>query len=321
MHKLLGVAGVSAVITLAGLAAFSGMQGGVSLAQSQSPAARRHLTQTSTPPRFGELCFTSVRDNMYWDISLMDVATGTVRRIVRRADSIMASDWTHDGSRLAFLTYRDNNLEVFTMAADGSDWRRITTTPGYDYGPEWSPDGRHLAYAEDVGGGRMDIFVVDPDGSHRVQLTSGAAGGYGPIWSPDGTRITYISGTQVMVMNSDGSHPVRLYSDTAELQSSDWSPTGSHILFMSKRTGIFKLHTIRLADGVVEAVPTGDYDAWAGRWSPDGSLMSFYSYGIGSVGFPNGRFAVFLMNPDGSNLRQVTTLTSADRSWHPTWRP
>ena len=177
--------------------------------------ARRHLTQTTNPPRFGELTYSSVRDNRYWDISLMDVASGAVRRISRQTFTVIAYDWTHDGSRLVFLTDRDGNFEIYTMDANGGDWKRITNTPGADYGPEWSPDGRHIAYAEDVGGGTLHIFVVDPDGANRVQLTSGVAGGHGPIWSPDGTRIAYVSGTHIMVMNSDGSNPVSLLLRTA----------------------------------------------------------------------------------------------------------
>jgi Tol biopolymer transport system component len=290
------------------------------LAQPTSATARRHLVQTSNPPRFGELCFTSVRDNRYWDISLMDIASGAVRRITRQTSNTMASSWTRDGTRLAVLTDRDGNLEIYTMAADGSDLRRITRTSGNDYGPVWSPDGQHLAYAEDVGANTQQLFVCSPDGSNRVQLTSGAPGAYGPIWSPDGARLSYISGRSVMAMNADGSNRVVLTSVNADLQNSDWSPDGSRVMFMSRQSGVFKLYTIRLADGTVEAIPTGDYDAWDGCWSPDGSLIAFYSYGIQSSGFP-GMFAVFLMNADGSNRRKITTLLQTDRSWHPVWRP
>ena len=314
---------VRALVLCGSLAPLVALHSGAraSSAQETAPRARRHLTQTSNPVRSGELTFTSIRDNRYWDISLMNVRSGVVRRITRQTFTVMACDWTHDGNRLVFITDRDGNLEVYTMASDGSDWRRVTATPAHDYGPEWSPDLGHIVYAEDAGGGKTDIFVVDPDGSNRVKLTSGTAGGAGPVWSPDGTRIAYVSGAAIKVMNSDGSSPVTLYSDGAQKLTADWSPTGSHIMFMSKQSGIFKLHTIRLADGAIDAIPTAEYDAWAARWSPDGSLMSFYSYGIGSEGFASGMFAVFLMNPDGSNLRQVTTLTPDDRSWHPIWRP
>jgi Tol biopolymer transport system component len=294
---------------------------GVALGQQGALSARRHLRRTDTPPPPAVLTYTSIRQNAYWDISTMDVATGAVQRITRQTFNIMACAWSPDGSRLLFLTDRDGNLEIYSMAADGSDWHRITDTPGFDYGPEWSPDGRRIAYAEDTGSGTLQVFLADPDGSNRVQLTSGPAGAYGPMWSRDGKRLSYIGGRNVMVMGSDGSSPVTLYSGNAELQNSDWSPDGRCLMFMSKQTGIFKLHRIRLSDGAVEPVPTGDYDAWDGQWSPDGSLISFYSYGVGSQGFHSGMFAVFLMNADGSNLRQVTTLSATDRSWHPIWGP
>lgn len=281
---------------------------------------RRHLGMTSTPPRLGELCYTSVRNGTSWDISLKDVATGEVRVITRQSSWTMASDWKPDGTRLVVLTRRDGNSEVYTMAADGSDLRRITNTRGDDYGPVWSPDGQRIAYGEDVGGGTTQIFVCAGDGSNRVQLTTGAPGANGPMWSPDGTRIAYIAGSNVMVMRSDGSNREILYTDGAEKEGCDWSPDGSQVMFMTKLTGIFKLHTVRVADRVAQAIPTGDIDAWVGCWSPDGSLIAFYSYGVNSSGFP-GMFAVFLMNADGSNLHQVTTLTADDRSWHPSWRP
>lgn len=298
----------------------TGLASAVAGQQSPSPV-RRHLSRTDNPLPDAVLTFTSVRNNRYWDISSMNVVTGSVQRITRQDQSVMACDWSPDGTRLLLQTNRDGNLEIYSMAADGSDWRRLTTTPGDDFGPQWSPDGRRIAYGEDTGSGTLQVFLANPDGTGRVQLTSGTVGGYGPVWSPDGKRINYIGGRDLMVMNSDGSNPVSIYTDGADKQTSDWSPDGRHILFMSRKTGIFKLYSIRLADSVTEMVPTGEYDAWDGQWSPDGSLISFYSYGPNSEGFSSGMFAVFLMNADGSGMRQVTTLSASDRSWHPIWRP
>ena len=312
-----------AVVALASIGAVAAIFGTVRVAspQFEGRPPRRHLGRSTAPLRPQLLTYSTVVENRYWDITVRDVGSGQTRRITRQSSMTMACDWTHDGGRLAFMTNRDGNLEIYSMAADGSDWRRLTNTTRNDYGPEWSPDGRHIAYAEDVGGGLLQIFLANPDGSSRVQLTSGTAGGYAPVWSPDGTRIAFVAGTVLKTMASDGSDQVTLFTDSAEKMPTDWSADGTRVLFMARVAGIFKLDTIRLVDGAVEPVPTGDYDTWAARWSPDGSLISFYSYGIASEGFPTGMAAVFLMNADGTDLRQVTTLTANDRSWHPLWGP
>jgi hypothetical protein len=49
--------------------------------------------------------------------------------------------WSPDGSRIAFVSSRDGNAEIYVMMADGSDPTNMTNDPGYDSFPKWSPDG------------------------------------------------------------------------------------------------------------------------------------------------------------------------------------
>src|SRR5262245_53842805 len=54
--------------------------------------------------------------------------------------------WSPDGSRIAFYSGRDGNLEVYVMDADGKRQRRLTRNPRQDGLPSWSPDGRSIAF-------------------------------------------------------------------------------------------------------------------------------------------------------------------------------
>jgi Tol biopolymer transport system component len=104
--------------------------------------------------------------------------------------------WSPDGTRLAFGSERSGRPEIYTVRADGSDPRQLTTTtsrlvrrPGA-WRPAWSPDGQRLAF-ESNRDGRVDVFVMDPDGQHQVNVTDNPSlNSFEPTWLPDG-RLSF----------------------------------------------------------------------------------------------------------------------------------
>ncbi len=79
--------------------------------------------------------------------------------------------------------------ELWQINADGGGLRRFTEAPGYTCGsPDWSPDGKLVAYDTWPAGEPLQnsqIAVVHADGKHRRVIGPGAM----PSWSPDGTQI------------------------------------------------------------------------------------------------------------------------------------
>jgi len=49
-------------------------------------------------------------------------------------------------SKIAFVSTRDGNREIYAMDADGAAQTRVTNDPEWDYGPSWSPDGARIAF-------------------------------------------------------------------------------------------------------------------------------------------------------------------------------
>jgi Tol biopolymer transport system component len=121
--------------------------------------------------------------------------------------------WSPDGRRIALSTDRDGNFELYVMNADGSDQRRLTTTPdAAEYGPAWSPDGTRLAFwrrADDAE--RDSIAVMNADGTGGRTLSGPRESVVGPAWSPDGEEVAYLKevdtlkAEEIWVMRADGS--------------------------------------------------------------------------------------------------------------------
>ena len=100
--------------------------------------------------------------------------------------------WSPDGRRIAYVSDRDVDWEIYLMNADGSDRRRLTRSPGIDRAPAWSPDGNQIAF-ESNRNGDFDIYLIGCDGTDEMALVKRSGDDSEPCWSPDGVRIACVS--------------------------------------------------------------------------------------------------------------------------------
>jgi Tol biopolymer transport system component len=227
---------------------------------------------------------------------------------------------------IVFQSDRDGNFEIYSMRSDGLDVRRLTSNPGDDVQPRWSPDGTQIVFSSLRDGlAAREIFVMNSDGSNIRRLTSlGRATGL-PDWSPDGARITFHAARgdgnfDIHVMDSDGTDLSRLTTTGSNLQPR-WSPDGQQIAFiwMPAGTTLSRIATmkpdgtgIRLlsSQGIVDGVPS---------WSPDGTRIAFTSTREirELVGTGMGMFTVLaVVNADGTEERMIG---SGIMGGQPTW--
>ena len=99
------------------------------------------------------------------------------------------------------------------MEADGTNPVNLTNHPAIDLGPDWSPDGKQIAFYSNRKE-NVDIYVMDADGANPIRLTNAAAKDRRPAWSPDGKQIAFTSlrdgNAEIYVMNADGTNPTNL---------------------------------------------------------------------------------------------------------------
>jgi Tol biopolymer transport system component len=202
--------------------------------------------------------------------------------------------WSPDGSKIAYAygisdpTFTGSlnfDQAIWIVDASGKGARQVTQlTPGtsWDSGPQWSPDGKKLAFARaDLQKQADAVFTVNVDGTRLTQVTPWELNaGDGPDWSPDGKWILFRG------QPADGSSNV--YKD---------HPDGSGLTNLTKQ-------------------PANRFHYLSSSFSPDGRMIvTARTPGTGSDGSAD----VVVMNADGSHARPVTKtpLWESAADWGP----
>jgi len=217
--------------------------------------------------------------------------------------------------------------DIYVMEADGSNVRQLTTDPGQDLEPAWSPDGMRVAFVKSWPLPATGIYVINADGMGPVvNLTDGLPYATNPAWSPDGTKIAFLyfssndSATGIAVMNAtDGSEVVRVTKEFCYPTGCTipgyptWSPDGTKIAFNTPRDGNSEIY-ITNADGSgqVNLTSSASSNEFHPAWSPDGLKIAFRSNRDGSQ-------QIYVMNADGSELTRLTNNPAND--FDPAWSP
>lgn len=202
--------------------------------------------------------------------------------------------WAPDGRRIAFLSSRSGNRDIWIMNADGSGQHNLTSDRANDCGcgqryrvfaqPTWSPDGSRIAFTSDRDEyGNLEIYVMNADGSNVVRVTNSPGVDAEPDWSPDGRSIAFnsdrIGNEDIYVQSAPtdragpldppAAEPVRLTRSSGNDTQPDWSESGTRIAFTSDRGGISDIYVMN-SDGTEQHNVTRTPDIFEERpdWRP-----------------------------------------------------
>ncbi len=143
-------------------------------------------------------------------------------------------DWSPDGSRLVFQSFRKGTWDIWSIGSDGSGLEPLTESTFDDREPDWSPDGSQVAFASDRSG-NYDIWVLDVSSNELTRLSQGESEDYMPAWSPDGSSIAFLSergedgAAELWKIDVGAGQEERMASFDGKAAAPAWSSDGKRI--------------------------------------------------------------------------------------------
>jgi tricorn protease len=213
------------------------------------------------------------------NITIKEDFPGSRDRLVDVSQNISGTDISPDGKRIAVNARGD----IFTVPAKHGITRNITETSGaHERNPQWSPDGRWIAYISDITG-EDEIYIRSSQDGHEppVQITSsGDNYKYGFDWSPDSRRILWSDRAQrlrYVDINTKKITEVE-HSEVGEIRSFNWSPDSRWIAYTIPRTGTTSIVIVyNTVNGEKHTVTDEWFNSSNAVFSRDGKYLFFSS--------------------------------------------
>jgi uncharacterized protein YjdB len=284
----------------------------------------------------GEIVVASTRTGKFELYAVERANLAALRRIGTDSGGGSEPALSPDGSRIAFVSMKDGNPELYVMDADGANLTRVTNDPAADGRPTFTADGQALVFHGARGPGRnpnQQIFYVGLDGQGARALTQDSANSQ-PTVSPDGGTIAFDStrdGRQphIWLMSRDGSNQ-RAFTRAAqsrEMQNRESNPMflrdGSLAYLSERREGnrtVTQVVRAELTTGTVTPLTGTDLFIAGFAIAPAGDLLALVVPLAGQERRRNPAFKVYIQTTGAGTPVPIPT-TGNEQMATPAFQP
>lgn len=265
------------------------------------------------------------RPDMPSELWRINVETGD-RQTVIKQDAVQPN-WSPNGKWIAFWGLRGVQRDIWiTSANGGAEPISITDDAANDWNPIWSPDGKYLYFASDRNGSMNFWRVAIDEDSGKVSGNPEAVtvpSSYSQFFSfgRQGNFVFAQSSIDLNLWRADFDSVnetvnkiIQITTDTRIKTDPSISPDEKSMVFASVGSQNEDIYLANSDGGNIRLLTNTAYKERLPVWSPDGQKIAFLSNESGKV------FEGWIMNPDGSSLRKITTDTTPS-AIIPVWSP
>jgi Tol biopolymer transport system component/DNA-binding winged helix-turn-helix (wHTH) protein len=194
--------------------------------------------------------------------------------------------WSPDARELAFIHADESGSYIYTMPVVKGEPRRLIQARGQLGGMHWSPDGRHMVYAENASpDAQFRLYMHDLETGESQRLTapdSLSRGDVGPVYSPDGETIAFIrlhaSGEEdIFVVPAGGGDARRVTENRLQLRGLDWTQDGRSLVCSAASDGGYSLWRVDVRNGERRWIPVPGERIYTPSVARDASRMVYHS--------------------------------------------
>lgn len=207
---------------------------------------------TGIPGAFrSRIAYVQKQGNRY-ELRVADADGYNPRTVVRSGEPVISPRFSHDGARIAYVSFEDRKPIVYVQSLRDGSRRKVAAFKGSNSAPAWAPNGRRMAVVL-TRDGTSQIYLINADGSGLARLTRSASIDTEPVFSPDGKSIYFTSdrggSPQIYRVAASGGEAVRVSFGGSYNVSPTISPDGRHLAYISREDGRFSVTLHELSSG------------------------------------------------------------------------
>ena len=254
-------------------------------------------------------------DSLSYKLNVSDYDGHDPQTIVASKDPILSPAWAPNGEKLAYVKFEVERGRTSLRVHDLSTGNitEVSSRPGINGAPTWSPDGNKLAMTLSFRG-NPDIYVYDLRSKNLRQLTRSGAIDTEAAWSPDGESIAFTSDRggkpQIYRMRPDGSQIERVTFAGESNQRAAYAPNGKELAMVQNTGNGFRIAVLDLETNNTRIVSRGPLDE-SPSFAPNGQAIIYARSGSGGADLAT-------VSADG---RVHTELKQSGEVREPAWSP
>lgn len=198
--------------------------------------------------------------------------------IMESNDPIMSPAWSPDSRQLAYVSFEGSKASIFVQTLRTGNRFNVSSKPGINGAPSFSPDGRKLVVTLGGVDGNLDIYVLDINTRRSTRLTTHRAIDTEGTWSPDGQYIYFTSdrsgGPQVYRISASGGSPERVTFEGSYNARPRLSPDGNKLAMVHNDRGNYRIAVMDLERKDVLVLSTGRQDE-SPSFAPNSDILIY----------------------------------------------